>query len=948
MPLSRRSAVLFAGVLFTLSGALGLGYQLVWIRKATLIVGSSQIALATVLTSFFLGLAFGSLWVGGHLRSRRLSPLFVYGLFEAVIGIYALGFPTLFEAVGATYGVLHPYAAGNAQALFLLRFALLFLLFIVPTFFMGGTLPLLLDGIVERDGSIGSLTSLFYGLNIVGAVIGVLLTGYFAIPALGMNGTSMAAGFGNLTIAALALIFFRGIAPIHVATPETERLPGPTLFFCTLAVVSGLATIGYQVAWVRYFSLFNDATVYLTAVLLAVFLAALAAGSMVMSRILAHGYHPLRVIALLQPIAALLVLYGLDWWTVAEYQLPRSSATMEPTWRFFSPAADATFFAPLFQISLVLFLPVTLLGTALPGLIAAATRHSTELRNVSGGLVFWNTLGASAGGFAAGYILLPTVGLTGTMVAFALLTVALGAGAESRLVRERDTRTRLSAGPGHILGIAALLGSIWFARHDVTLETLQTHGVGKRFQGMKVLDLIEGPITTAAVFADRTQRFIASGNQVLAVVSDSLLSIQAIEGHLPALFYPRAGTPERVLGIAIGSGQSFGALLMYPIKQMDVVDISPEMIELSLTRFKEFNHNLGTDPRVSIHLDDGRHFVERASADYYDVVSMEPPPPTAEGVHALYSLEFYQSIERVLREDGVLMQWVPLYWLTPNEAQSLVKTQTEVFPHTFLVRTGPVDFMTLSFKRNDPPRFSTAWIEERGKVFARERLVSDKRWRLESQYDTASLEGILALISAAPDDIARLSAPYIYKDDDQRLSYSSGDRELLRRYPWDRLVRFTFAALPLTPFDELQRYFLEPIPTRALDAERARALLRYELPDPAELALAEERYRTAKTPYERMNSALKIARLRRRDLEASLQWLGRAIEAQSETGGARPNLGPARDVARAHVELDADRLQSWLDTLPPTVRGSRLAQAVENEVRRHEESEKKRRSGYLW
>ena len=948
MPLSRRSAVLFAGVLFTLSGALGLGYQLVWIRKATLIVGSSQIALATVLTSFFLGLAFGSLWVGGHLRSRRLSPLFVYGLFEAVIGIYALGFPTLFESVEATYGVLYPFAAGNAQALFLLRFALLFLLFIVPTFFMGGTLPLLLDGIVERDASIGSLTSLFYGLNIVGAVIGVLLTGYFAIPTLGMNGTSMAAGFGNLTIAALALFFFRGITPIHVATPETERLPGPALFFCTLAVVSGLATIGYQVAWVRYFSLFNDATVYLTAVLLAVFLAALAAGSMIMSRILARGYHPLRAVALLQPIAALLVLYGLDWWTVAEYQLPRSSAAMEPTWRFFSPAADATFFAPLFQISLVLFLPVTLLGTALPGLIAAATQQSTELRNVSGRLVFWNTLGASAGGFAASYILLPTVGLTGTMVAFALLTVALGAGAESRLVRERDTRTRLTAGPGHILGIAALLGSVWFARHDITLEALQTHGVGKRFQGMEVLDLVEGPITTAAVFADPARRFIASGNQVLAVVSDSLLSIQAIEGHLPALFYPRAGTPERVLGIAIGSGQSFGALLMYPIKQMDVVDISPEMIELSLTRFKEFNHGLGSDPRVSIHLDDGRHFVERCAPDYYDVVSMEPPPPTAEGVHALYSLEFYQSIERVLREDGVLMQWVPLYWLTPNEARSLVNTQAEVFPHTFIVRTGPVDFMTLSFKRDTPPLFSTAWIEKRGKVFARERLVSDRRWRLECQYDTASLEGILALINAGPDDIARLQAPYIYRDDDQRLGYSSGDRELLRRYPWDRLVQFSFAALPLTPFDELQRYFVEPIPTRALDAERARALLRYELPDPAELTLAEERYRTVETPLERMNSALEIARLRRRDLEESLQWLGRAIEAQSEIGVARPSLSPARDIARTHVELHTARLQSWLDTLPPTVRGSRLAQAVANEVRRHEESEKKRRSGYLW
>jgi spermidine synthase len=384
VPLSRRSAALLAGVLFTLSGALGLGYQLVWIRKATLIVGASQIALATVLTSFFLGLAFGSLWVGTHLRSRRLSPLFVYGLFEAAIGIYAFGFPFLFEAVESAYGFLYPYAEGNGQVLFLLRFSLLFLLFIVPTFFMGGTLPLLLDGIVDRDASIGSLTSLFYGLNIVGAVIGVLLTGYLAIPTLGMNGTSLAAGVGNISIAALALLFFRRVAPIHTSNVTAERLPGLGVFFSSLAVVSGLVTIGYQVAWARYFSLFNDATVYLTAVLLSVFLAALATGSIVMSRILARGLHPLRVVALSQPVAALLVLYGLDWWTWAEYQLPRSNSSMEPSWQFFSQAADATFFAPLFQIGLVVFLPVTLLGTALPGIIAAATHHSTELRNASG------------------------------------------------------------------------------------------------------------------------------------------------------------------------------------------------------------------------------------------------------------------------------------------------------------------------------------------------------------------------------------------------------------------------------------------------------------------------------------------------------------------------------------------------------------------------------------
>lgn len=943
MTTPRLGAALLAGVLFTLSGALGLGYQLVWIRKATLIVGSSQLALSTVLTSFFLGLALGSLWVGGHMRSRRFSSLFVYGLFEAGIGLYALAFPLLFGWVQTTYGALYGIAAGSGEALFLLRFVLLFLLFLVPTFLMGGTLPLLLDGLVKRDASVGSLTSLFYGLNIVGAVIGVLVTGYFAIPHLGMNGTSLAAGVGNLSIAASALLVFRRTAPLHAPASAGERVTGLGVFFPTLAVLSGFATIGYQVAWARYFSLFKTASVYLTAILLAVFLFALAAGSMIMARVLATGARPLRVVALLQPLAVLLVLYGLGWWSLADYEFTGKGLDMEPSWYFASEIADSIFFAPLFQIGLVIFLPVTMLGTALPGIIAAATHRSAELRAASGRLVFWNTVGASAGGFAAGYVLIPALGLNWTLFALTLLSLALGAAAEGRLVHEAGLSRRLPLGWGHALTAVALIAAFVFLRGDVTRDTVLNDGVGKRLQDTQLVDIVEGPLTTGTVFGDPKNLYIASGDQILAVVRHGDLSVQAIEGHLPALFYPRPGTPQRVLGIAVGSGQSFGAMLRYPIEHMDVVDISTEMIDLALKHFREFNNDLGNDPRVTIHLDDGRHFVERAPPESYDVISMEPPPPTAPGVHSLYSLEFYRAAERVLREDGVLMQWVPLYWLTPNEARGLVKTVAEVFPHTFIVRMGQIDFVTLSFKRKDPPRFSRVWIEERAKIFSQEREVMNVRWTPDCRYGTASLEGILALINAGPEEIARMGAPYIYSDDDQRLSYSSGDRELLRRYHGTTLSIITFAALPLTPFGNLQRYFAEPIPVAELDEERARALSLYQVPSPAELRAAEDRFRIATRPVDRVESALRVAQLRSHDFAASLGWLRRAIDAHPGYASAWVERW-----ARHHVHFRASEMQRWIDDLPPTARFSPIAQSVAKEVEGFQEQERERRSDYLF
>ena len=155
----RSPSLAIATALFFFSGALGLGYELVWIRKAALVVGASQIAMSTVLTSFFLGIAFGSYFVGRYLRSTRFSPLFVYGVFEAAIGVFALAFPWLFELLELIYGAAYPLVAGSDTLLFALRFVLLFLLVLVPTFFMGGTLPLLLDALVAEDRSIGSRTS---------------------------------------------------------------------------------------------------------------------------------------------------------------------------------------------------------------------------------------------------------------------------------------------------------------------------------------------------------------------------------------------------------------------------------------------------------------------------------------------------------------------------------------------------------------------------------------------------------------------------------------------------------------------------------------------------------------------------------------------------------------------------------------------------------------------
>jgi spermidine synthase len=938
----RRGDRWLAAALFFVSGALGLGYQLVWVRKAALVVGASQIALATVLTSFFLGMALGSAVVGRWRRSARRSPLVLYGIFELGIGLFALAFPGLFALLDVVYGALYGVAAESAAALFALRFTLLFLLFLPPTFLMGGTLPLLLDGLVARDREVGPLSALLYGINILGAVAGVLLTSYLAIPALGMNGTSRIAGLGNLAVGALALLAFRARAPLHAQGADT-RAPLPR-FYLAASFVSGLAAIGYQIAWARWFALFHTGDVHVTALLLAVYLSALATGSLALSALLRRGVAPLRLLALAQLAVPLLALACLDGWRLAtlHHSLaePQGSYEITSSWQFASETLDDVFFAPLFQVALVLFLPVLGIGMGLPALVAAATARAPALRAASGRLLFWNTLGGSLGGFAVGYAAIPLVGLAGALRVLAALSLGLALAA-----LWRDGRERGAAGPwrpGVALALASIALALWQGLGDPVRRTVD----GFAGDGARVVDLVEGPVATAAVFEEGERLSLVSGSVRHATATRGEASAHVVQGHLPALFYPAPGSPRRALGIAVGSGQAFGALLQHPVEALDVVDISPEIVGLALRHFGSFNYDLGVDPRVTFHLDDGRHFVDRAPRASYDAVLLEPSPPTHEGMHSLYSLEFAESVQRVLRDDGVFMQWLPLHFVTPMELRRIVATHLRVFPWSIAVRSGKTDVMLLGFKRDTAPRFPVAWLNQRLGVLQQEPRMRDRRWSPTARHESLSAVGMLSLVLAGPEALATIVAEP-YRDDVPLLAYDSGDRWLQRRYEGNPLARLTFNALPLSPFAKLAELFPGRLQLLELESERARVFDLFQLASPVEIALAEARFRRTPPGDLAARTALGVAALHDRGgaKAACLAWLRVALRASPQLA-APTYVGSVRRLARHRIEIERETIRAWLVSLGAAERETPLARAVAEELALHDARDAERRSGY--
>jgi spermidine synthase len=89
---------------------------------------------------------------------------------------------------------------------------------------------------------------------------------------------------------------------------------------------------------------------------------------------------------------------------------------------------------------------------------------------------------------------------------------------------------------------------------------------------------------------------------------------------------------------------------------------------------------------MQIRIADGRQELLR-SAERYDLMTLEPPPPSAEGVVNLYSTDFYRLAGNRLEPDGLFAQRLPL--ATQNEADtpSLVRSFLDVFPYASLWTT---------------------------------------------------------------------------------------------------------------------------------------------------------------------------------------------------------------------------------------------------------------------
>ena len=678
-------------VLFFLSGATGLVYEVVWHRMLVLVFGSTAFATATILASFMFGLALGS-FCFGRLADRYRDPLKVYAYLEAGIGVFALLFPVILSGVTAAYVGIYQQFDATFYLFSLLRFILSFLILVIPSFLMGGTLPVLSKLFIREFGRLGAGIGSLYGTNTLGAVVGTFSAGFFFIILFGAKETTYIAAAVNILVAAAAFGLSR-FAPLQhqdnrrtagsVGNRQPDRQPGqpgrqpypPYVYFVILGVygLSGFCALAYEVLWTRVLVFYVHSTTYAFTIMLTSFLLGIAVGSLFFGRLIDKSKQQLGLLAAIEVLIGLFAILSI-WEFRTLDDLMVSLTDRMPSWQMFVVARYAGAF-------LIMFIPTLLMGIAFPLASKIYSQNRERLGRYVGNIYSVNTVGSVLGSTAAGFVMIPLIGITNGIILVASLNLILGI--VILLAHPFMGRTAKWA---VVAGIAVIIPVAGAAIPTDRPLGLYSRPFRDLEEGGKVLFYDEGIGATVTVHqlppdpADKqVYKLLEVDGVNVAGTMPTLRLSQKLQGHLPVLLY-KASTgkdPRNVFLLGMGTGASSYAATRHRIDRLDVLEIVAAEID-ALPFFREINRDILSEPKVRIRIDDARNFL-LATQEEYDVIESDTIHPEQNA--NVFSREYFELARERLSEDGVFSVWLPMYGMSEETFKILINTLSSAFPH---------------------------------------------------------------------------------------------------------------------------------------------------------------------------------------------------------------------------------------------------------------------------
>jgi spermidine synthase len=718
-------------VFFFCSGATGLVYQVLWTRRLTLTFGHTVLAVSTVVTAFMAGLALGSFLAGRWSDRRKGSEgasrlLGDYALLEGFIGLWALLTLPLLAYSEAFY--VHLASQGlSGGSLHLACFFGACAILIPPTTAMGATVPVLTSLLTEQVKGVGAVLARLYGVNTLGAFTGAALGGFVLLPGLGLTAAMVVTAACNLAIAVAAWRTYKETPPPgkeakkvrESARKERSRQQQEQqaesgrhlawlvpLSFC----LAGAASMAYQVAWNRSLCLTIGSSVYAFSAILVVFLVGIGLGSLLYPR-----WQGDRRPELFQ-LARLYLAVGASG-ALTILVLPMLPALFVRMFYLVGDSFLRVVVLDLALVSLVLILPTLAMGLAFPLATAVCSDSLSNLGSIVGRIYSANTVGCILGAFLAGFVLVPRLGAQSTLVVaslvYLLCAVAVGAAAGGR--------RRMSIVFGISLAVALL--TVFSPRWDTGMMAAGVSIYAGRADLKSHADL-HSMFVPPAIFRDGLSSAVSFhlggehwdvpnmrvNGKVDASRGQGDRLTQYFLGYLPTLMHPK---PSRVGVIGLGGGFTLEAVAQCPgVERIECAELEPAVVEVA-EFWKPYNGRVLEDPRVKVHLTDGRTFV-LADSEKFDVLISEPSNPWIAGIGSLFSVDFYEIARARLKPNGIMCQWFNVYAVSTEDMKMVLRGFFRVFPHGQVWQSSGGDLVLIGTEHQvefDLPRIQKIWAE---------------------------------------------------------------------------------------------------------------------------------------------------------------------------------------------------------------------------------------------
>jgi spermidine synthase len=643
-------------------------YEVLWLRLFTSVFGATTPATAATLVAVFVGLTAGSAFFGG--RSARFTrPLWAYGGLEIGAGLSALlvgVWLALYDRIyPALYGSLSGAPAGFVAVKLLLTLIALF----VPTFFMGGTVPVLARAFVGERARLGVVGSGLYAANTLGAAVGALSVPFCWLPLLGAIASYAVCVGLNLLIGVLAWCVASRHSIGSAASPERteprerqQPIPDsclPQRSLAALAALSGALLFILQIAWTRLFAQVHENSIYSFAVVVAVFILGLAAGAALVRAGLQRGWRARRVLGWAWIAAGCAVIASAHLFfqlTDGLSYLPQTGGWMSYGWRL-AGLALAT-----------LLVPTMLSGMALPLLMELTGRAEGQpVGKALGRLLAMNTAGVVAGSLLAAFVLPSALGLWRTIAGAGIAMVIAGDLCFGELARWKPRRLA-------VLGCAIAVLLVW---NPAVLPRTKV----RASQDERLLAVQEGSHGIVAVVEQPGSRRMKLDN-FYVLGGTASVGDERMQAHIPLLLHP---APKRVVFLGLGTGITAGGALLHPVEQITAVEIVPEAVTAAKVYFAEANLGFVGAPRAEMVVEDARNFL-RGAGRQFDVIIGDLVVPWRRDESALYSAEHFAAVRRALAPGGLFCQWLPLFQLSEEEFRIVTATFLDVFPRATLWR----------------------------------------------------------------------------------------------------------------------------------------------------------------------------------------------------------------------------------------------------------------------